>query len=123
MLPENADVKSAFKWLYCPRSKTVLVGSADEHHIEIIRNVSSKHEAIEQEFFRWIRIINLRDKDFRKSPPKKPVICVREYCHDIDVTEKDIKKLIRGYGLEGKIIFGVTNDSLKELTGDYLRRW
>jgi hypothetical protein len=125
ILPEGANVEAAFKWMYCPVQRTILVcaGKA-EYHADALTKFTKANPSLEASFSRWIRFIHLAAVDFKRGA-KKPLLCVRAYdAADVPgVGERELEALIRQLGIKSKIVFGVTNPILAETTGDYLRKW
>lgn len=113
--PPNANIKDAFKWMFNPKTKTIIVCAWNQYHAEAHRMWSENRD-----FYEWIRVIHLSPNDF-KFKKRNDLICVRR--HLIDYSREDVKKFIRSVGITGRIIHDVDNNKLCDLTRDYMRRW
>jgi hypothetical protein len=125
ILPEAADVKVAFKWMYAPAEDVILVAAGNgEYHADALHRSVRQHPFLDPVFEHWIRFIHLETTDFRPRA-KKRLLCVRAYeaAAFPSVTQETLTAVVRGLGIKSPIVFGVTNASLAETTGDYLRKW
>lgn len=124
IFPENLvvnDIKKAYKWMWHPTNNIVAVASNKNSHISIYRFLKSKNNSI-PDFYDWIRFIHLNKEDFKENMFNEPLLCIRVYENKL-VNNDQLFEMIRKLGIESKIIFDVTNEKLKNLTGNYNEKY
>ena len=122
ILEQDVSILDAFKWMYNPFQQVIIVGSTyDQYHLDILGSFKEKFDYIDDDFDNWIRVIHLHKSDF-KNNKKKSILCIRQF-NENKFNTKEIKKVIDSLGFKSKKIYDITNDKLKELTGDYSRKW
>lgn len=115
IIPKELNIKKAFKWMYHSKSEIIIICENEEYHSNALRNMAMKEPLIPSVFEEWVRIINLQSYGIKK-------LCVRAYPENL-VTKDKVTILLRKLKFRQKIEFDIDNDRLKEITGDYFRKW
>ena len=116
IFPPNLDLKSAHKWMWHPDG-FILISSNYNPHI-ISYHFFKKDNPDIPSFYDWIRFIHLKNPDFVPKYYKEDLLCVRGFDNKT-VSKENIFELVSFVDINSKIVFDITNDKLKELTGNY----
>ena len=115
----SEDVKRVFKWMWNPKTNTILICRDRDYHAMIFREYKLK--GFDSGLFEeWVRFIHLEKEDFKNSNFKDATY-VRVFPKTL-INKGSIKKMLLSFGIT-KMVFDITNEKLHDITENYLAKY